>query len=346
MDHSLLIKGKKKEPYWTGFVIICLLFSGCVTYGSAPDGNPPKIESNPIVSHNFDYAPDRTPPRVGPLKSEGGFSVTEVEFYTNDTDPQNPSIPTRFYQPTAPGPWPSVVILPITRGDYPTKAVAAYLANRGIASLLFLSHSTFNGTDRRDFVTMAVQFHKYVVEVRQALDWLTLQPSIDTNRIGLVGMSLGAIVGSLTAGVDPRIRSEVLLLGGGDLPGIIFSTSERSYVKMRNRLMEERQISPETLKQDAEKTLATVEPLNYAYRLPPSNILMINAYFDETIPRPYTLALWEKIGKPHLIFVPTGHYTAALFLWYAEAKTYEHLRKTLGSSISASMADGRQAGMK
>jgi dienelactone hydrolase len=117
-----------------------------------------------------------------------------------------------------------VVILPITRGDFPTKAVAAYLADRGIASLLFLSRSTFTGTAEKDFNTLASQFHDYVVEVRQALDWLALQPSIDSKRIGLVGMSLGAIVGSLTAGVDPRIRSEVLLLGGGDLPGIIFST--------------------------------------------------------------------------------------------------------------------------
>jgi cephalosporin-C deacetylase-like acetyl esterase len=224
--------------------------------------------------------------------------------------------------------------------------VAAYLADRGIASLLFLSRSTFTGTAGKDFVTMAAQFHDYVIEVRQALDWLTLQPSIDTGRIGLVGMSLGAIVGSLTAGVDQSIRSEVLLFGGGDLSGIIFSTSEQSYVKMRNRLLEERQMGPEALKQDAEKTLAAVEPLNYAYRLPPSSILMINAYFDNTIPRLYTLALWEKIGKPHLIFVPTGHYTAALFLWYAEAKTYEHLKKTLNSSIPASMADGQQAGVK
>ena len=127
-------------------------------------------------------------------------------------------------------------------------------------------------------------------------------------------------------------------------PGIIFSTRERSFIKMRNRLMEERRVSPEALKQDAEKTLAIVEPLNYAYRLPPSSILMINAYFDQAIPRSYTLALWEKIGKPRLVFVPTGHYTAALFLWYAEAMAYEHFNKTLSPSVPASTVDGRQAG--
>lgn len=356
MSHSLFKEGKKKEPHWINpiiIIIICLFFSGCITYDAPPNADPPKNGSNPVLSHNFDYTSDQTPPRIGIPKSEGRFTVTEVAFHADHPDPKNPLIPTQFYQPTVPGSHPAVVILPITRGDYPTKAVAAYLADHGIASLLFLSRSTFTGAAEKDFNTLAAQFHDYVVEVRQALDWLVQQPSIDTDRIGLIGMSLGAVVGSSTTGVDPRIRSEVLLLGGGDLPGIIFSTGERSFVKMRNRLMKERRVGPEALKQDAEKTLATVEPLNYAYRLPPSNILMINAYFDQAIPRSYTLALWEKIGKPHLVFVPTGHYTAVLFLWYAEAEAYEHFKKTLDlpdpalpAPVRPAGGGGRQAGVK
>src|SRR6266446_5442908 len=237
MSQSLFKEGEKKQPHWINFIIIiCLLFSGCITYDVPPDADPPKKGSNPVLSHDFDYTPDPTPPQVGTPKPEGRFTVTEVAFHDDHQsvhpDPKNPWILTRFYQPTVPGPQPAVVILPITRGDYPTKAVAAYLADHGIASLLFLSRSTFTGTAEKDFNTLAAQFHDYVVEVRQALDWLTRQPSIDNDRIGLIGMSLGAIVGSLTAGVDSRIRSEVLLLGGGDLPGIIFSTRERSFVKM------------------------------------------------------------------------------------------------------------------
>lgn len=341
MSHSLFERKQEMSP---GFrrgllplticvIVVCLLFSGCITYDAPSNADPPKNGSNPVLSHDFDYTPDPTPPQVDIPKSEGRFTVTEVAFHAVHPDPKNPLIPTQFYQPTVPGPQPVVVILPITRGDYPTKAVAAYLADHGMASLLFLSRPTFTGNAEKDFNALAAQLHDYVVEVRQALDWLTQQPSIDTDRIGLLGMSLGAIVGSLTTGVDPRVRSEVLLLGGGDLPGIIFSTRERSFVKMRNRLMEEQRVSPEALKQDAEKTLATVEPLNYAYRLPPNNILMINAYFDQAIPRPYTLALWEKIGKPHLVFVPAGHYTAILFLWYAEVQAYEHFKKTLGLPV-------------
>jgi BAAT / Acyl-CoA thioester hydrolase C terminal len=237
-----------------------------------------------------------------------------------------------------------VVILPVTRGDYPTKKVAAYLAGHGMASLLFLSRSSFTGNSEKDFPTLAVQIHDYVVEVRQSLDWLTRQPSIDSNRIGLLGMSLGAIVGTLVGGADPRIRSEVLLLGGGDLPGIIFSTHERSFVKMRYRLMEKQRLSPQALKQEAEKILASVEPLSHARRLSPANILMINAYFDQVVPRTYTLALWERIGRPHLVFVPTGHYTAILFLWYAESEAYGHFKKTLDFPIVAHLTPVRQMG--
>ena len=335
MNHPLF-EIKHARRYLLCSAIACLLLLSCITY-EAPNTDPPRNEPISVLSRDFDYAPDPIPPQVGTPKSEGRYTITEIAFHAEGQrahpDPKNPFIRTKFYRPNGPGPWPAVVILPITRGDYPTKAIAAYLADRGIASLLFLSRSTFTGNAEKDFATLAAQIHDYVVEIRQALDWLTQQSSIDSSRIGLVGMSLGAIAGSLAVGVDPRIRSEVLLLSGGDLPGILFSTRERSFVKMRNRLMAERKLNAEALKLEAAKTLARVEPLDYAKRLPASRILMINAYFDKTIPGSYTLALWEKIGKPHLILVPTGHYTAILFLWYAEAMAYEHFKKTLGLSV-------------
>ncbi|HXC62197.1 MAG TPA: hypothetical protein VNV63_05945, partial [Nitrospiria bacterium] len=153
----------KKKRLFLILIIICLSFSGCITYDAPPDADPSKNGSNPVLSHDFDYTHDPIPPQVGIPKSEGRFTVTEVVFHTNrqstQPDLKNPLIPTRFYQPTVPGPRPAVVILPVTRGDYPTKAVAAYLADRGIASLLFMSRSTFTGTAGKDFSTLAAQFH-------------------------------------------------------------------------------------------------------------------------------------------------------------------------------------------
>ena len=53
-----------------------------------------------------------------------------------------------------------------------------------------------------------------VVAVRRAIDVLRARPEVDPNRIGLVGWSLGARVGAVTAGVDPRLKAVVLMSGG------------------------------------------------------------------------------------------------------------------------------------
>src|SRR5438067_5054764 len=48
--------------------------------------------------------------------------------------------------------------------------------------------------------------------------WLREQPSVDPERIGTVGISLGAVVAHLAMGTDDRLGAGVALLGGGNLP--------------------------------------------------------------------------------------------------------------------------------
>ena len=65
----------------------------------------------------------------------------------------------------------------------------------------------------------------------------------------------------------------------------------------------------------------------YAGRLPPKRVLMINAYFDNVIIRECSLALWEMSRQPHLVMLPTGHFSAILYLPYARRLTYRHFRR-------------------
>ena len=58
-----------------------------------------------------------------------------------------------------------------------------------------------------------------MVAVRRAVDLLRAGREVDPNRIGLVGWSLGARVGAVTAGVEPRLHA-VVLMSGGAMPGL------------------------------------------------------------------------------------------------------------------------------
>jgi dienelactone hydrolase len=52
---------------------------------------------------------------------------------------------------------------------------------------------------------------------RRALDWLTERPDIDSSRIGLIGYSMGSIMGSILGAVDDRISAFALCVGGDPL---------------------------------------------------------------------------------------------------------------------------------
>jgi uncharacterized protein len=63
--------------------------------------------------------------------------------------------------------------------------------------------------------------HDGVVDYRWALDLVTRDPRIDSKHVGLVGYSMGSIMGSILAGVDHRIHFAALGVPGDPLPPLI-----------------------------------------------------------------------------------------------------------------------------
>src|SRR5438132_1321942 len=57
-------------------------------------------------------------------------------------------------------------------------------------------------------------------DVSVVVEWIMRQPDVDPRRIGVVGVSLGAIITHLTMGRDSRLSAGVAVLGAGDLPDL------------------------------------------------------------------------------------------------------------------------------
>ena len=45
-----------------------------------------------------------------------------------------------------------------------------------------------------------------IVNIRRTLDWVVARPDVAPDRVGLVGISLGAIAGTIIMAVEPRIQ--------------------------------------------------------------------------------------------------------------------------------------------
>ena len=89
--------------------------------------------------------------------------------------------------------------------------LALFAAAQGYASLVIDEYGQGERTTRHKPAPQAEQLARAVrqtaVDVRRGLDYLGTRPDINSQKIGLVGVSLGAIIGTVTAGVDPRIKA-------------------------------------------------------------------------------------------------------------------------------------------
>lgn len=236
-----------------------------------------------------------------------------------------------FYEPRGCESYPVVIFLPHISGGVPQieGEFCRDLASNGIAALLvqpayqkdydavcqgwLVDKLKENGADE-----LVLMLRQIVIEARRAIDWLETQPKVEKDKIGLMGISLGGIMVPVVSGVDDRIKATAIMLGGGEIGDIIWSSfTTRLYKK---RLRQEGIESP----RDLERRMWMLDPLTFAFRAKDKPTLMINAHLDTSVPRADTLKLWRALNRPKLIWLPTGHFTSLFEVGYAKIKTFQH----------------------
>jgi hypothetical protein len=134
-------------------------------------------------------------------------------------------------------------------------------------------------------------------------------------------------VAALALEVEPRINSAAILLAGGDIARILATSKENLVVRFRAGVMRTSGINLQQFQEEATRILAPVDPLTYASRGDPKSILMVNARFDRVVPHSCSEKLWEALGRPLWIRIPTGHDSSALFLPYLRYRILKHFRE-------------------
>lgn len=260
--------------------------------------------------------------QIRPTADKEKVTVSWLTFPSSVRTPheENNTVWARLWQPKGPERRrPAVVLLHWLGGSFHAfELVGHALAEQGIVALMmympYYGPRQPKGQDRKslflesDLEGMAATIRQAVLDVRRAGDWLAARSDVEPSRVGVVGVSLGAIVGSLAAGVDDRFGRSVFVIGGGDLAGIIMHGSKETVLQKRK--IEGTGIGLERLRE----LWREVDPCTFAGRLRPEEVLMINAEKDEVVPRSCTLRLHEAAGRPELRWIKGGHYAVALHL--------------------------------
>ena len=188
------------------------------------------------------------------------------------------------------------------------------LAERGFVSMLVILPYHMGrapaGNDSgdmmitRDLERTARAFRQAVVDIRTAVDFLSGMDRVDPERVAIVGISLGAVVAGIAIGVEPRLKAGVLILGGGDIKTMLRESPLLFSVKRR--------LGDGLPSARTEELLRLMDPVTFAEGARGRSILMVNGRHDLFMPVASTNALWEALGRPAIVWLPTGHYGPAL----------------------------------
>jgi dienelactone hydrolase len=225
---------------------------------------------------------------------------------------------------------PGVVVVHHLGGGFEAEEImAAYFAQHGLAAMTIslpgYGPRRAPEQPRAGFVGHAdpkddlLGMRQAVLDVCRAAYVLRARSEVDPARVGVLGVSLGAIVAADAAGFDPTFQRAVFVIGGGDLYSVLSHDSPET----RGQLDRAHKLgyTDELLR----TTFQSIDPVTFAARLRSEDCLMLNAERDEIIPRECTLALWRKAGYPRIKWYACGHYGIVAHLPDALNESLDHL---------------------
>jgi dienelactone hydrolase len=273
------------------------------------------------------------PFEIETLPGGNGLIHAKVRFPSpvETEHPENNTVHAELFRPVGKGPYGCIIVLHIAGGDFPlARFMASSSAYRGVAALFvklpyYGERRPAGGKTRmlsNNVQRSLTSMRQAVLDLRRACDWMAAQPELDGERLGVMGVSLGAIVGGLASAIEPRLNRACLVMGGARLEHILFDSVERDAKKYRAAWL-----SAGGTRESFIEMIRPYDAATYADRLCRRKVLMINAARDEVIPRPSIEALWSAAGKQQNIWYPCGHYGMAFYLLAADSNSAEFFRE-------------------
>jgi hypothetical protein len=202
-----------------------------------------------------------------------------------------------------------VLVFPVLGGkNFIENHFARYLVESGFDAAIVNRSNEFK--DPTKFEQLEEIFRQNIIRDRLALDFF--QAEYGKTQFGSFGISRGAINVALTAGVDPRLKYNVLAMGGTDLVDLFRDSNQARIENYIKSVSTARGFSEDQFFEALRKQLKT-DPKYTAQYLNGKDTLLILGVLDRTVPFSYGLKLREQIGRPETIFLLADHYVSLAY---------------------------------
>jgi fermentation-respiration switch protein FrsA (DUF1100 family) len=259
---------------------LCILLSRlCTAAAQALPADTPKaaIPDWSKIRAFYEYDAHKPPSVKTEERQNAQAYVLHLEF----KGPHGEQVYGLFARPKADGVYPCILLLHGLTANKETMALlfGPSLIQQGIA-LLALDAPLHGerkeaGAEPLKPENYARILHDGCREYRIALDWLATRKDIDSKRIGMLGYSMGSLMGSILSGVDTRIQAVTLLVGGETvLPLAALAPAER------------------------QASAFSLCPSLFIGHIAPRPVLMLNAKRDHLIPEQAAKYLYNAAKEP------------------------------------------------
>jgi len=231
---------------------------------------------------------------------DGAATVSDITY----ASPKGGRVPATLIVPDGAGPFAGLVVqhgMPSSRrNSFP---LGRAYANLGAVVILIDAPFARPENAGRDPVTLTDRDREeqiqLIVDLRRAVDLLVARPDVDPDQVAYLGVSYGAAMGGLLAGVEDRLQAYALQVGDGGLVTHFTGPEDR------DGLLSE--LSPA----ERERWIAEmwpIEPIHYVGHAAPAALLFQNGSQDGMVPPPDAVRYQEAGSEPKtIIWYESGH---------------------------------------
>lgn len=217
---------------------------------------------------------------------------------------------------------PTIVLTPILGGpNRIARVIADDLASHGMHAVIVDRRADVTGP-AETLEALEAEMRDMLADRRRVIDWLLTRPEVDPQRLGAYGVSLGGITTVMLAAVEPRLRASVAVMAGGDLAALVARSAE-SDVRMLVESYGITQTSSDTelaaFEALARPILQTC-PVALAPYVDPATMVLFTTRRDTSVPSFLQQRLRDALGGPKAWSLPTGHYSAIIYLPLIKAR--------------------------
>lgn len=162
-------------------------------------------------------------------------------------------------------------------------------SDRGVVMLIYLPHFGPRKADAPFITKVPEDFERNILQalldIHQSYLLLKGLPSVKTDDVGLMGLSLGGMITLISAGVDPVFDRYATNVGGGDLANIVTYRKSGDVDSQTGRLLKDIDWSVD----QARFFLSRFDAITWSLKAKGKRFMLINAKSDELISKPLSL---------------------------------------------------------